>query len=503
MEPEVDVVVVGGGAAGSIVAARLAEAGGPTVCLIEAGPSDEEDPRILEIGRWTSLVGTELVRDFAVEPQPRGNSDLLHSRAYVLGGCASHNQAIAVRPPAADLETWERLGAAGWGPAGTAPFYERVLARVHVEEPPPLNACAAAFVEAGAQAGLPVVSFADPEVGAGVGWLPLNVRGGTRQSSSVAYLHPLARVPPTLTVLTETVVRKIVLDGSGAAAGVETSRGPIRAHREVVLCAGAIETPKLLLLSGIGPGAHLHEVGVPVVHDLPGVGERLLDHPEATVIWEASRPVPTGVVQDWEAGAIARMEPADELPGVMIHFGTMPAREEWLPPGVQGAEHAFWMTPNVMRPRSRGVLRLRSADPGDPPRIDPRYYTDAGGHDERAILAGVKLARRIAAQPALAAWVGRELVPGGAVQTDDEVSAFARRHGTTVQHPAGTCRLGAPDDLGAVVDPALRVRGVGRLRIADASVFPEQIGVNINITCMMVGEKCADLVLRSWSGKAT
>jgi choline dehydrogenase-like flavoprotein len=489
-----DVVVVGGGAAGCVVAARLAEAG-RSVCLVEAGPSDEGDPRILEIGRWASLAGSELVRSFPVEPQVRGNSALLHSRAYVLGGCASHNQAIALVPPAADLEAWERLGATGWGPAGTARCYERVLERLGVQEAAHGNACAAAFVEAGRQAGLPEASFGDPEKAEGVGWLPLNARRGLRRSSAVAYLHPLAAAPPGLTVLLETAALRVLLDGNGDAVGVETTRGPIRALQEVVLCAGALETPKLLMLSGIGPAGHLRELGIPVVRDLPGVGARFLDHPEATLVWESSRPVPTGVVQDWETAAIARTDPSLELPDVMIHFGTMPAREEWLPPGTRGAEHALWMTPNVMRPRSSGTLRLRSADPADAPRLDPRYYTDADGYDERTMVAGAELARRIAAQPALAEWISREIVPGPAVRSATDLSEYARRRGTTVHHPAGTCRLGAADDSDAVVDPELRVRGVGRLRVADASVFPEMVGVNINITCMMVGEKCAELVL--------
>lgn len=505
MRPErtYDVVVVGGGAAGSIVAARLAERGDCSICLIEAGPSDESDPRILEIGQWLSLAGSELVREFEVEPQPRGNSGLLHARAYVLGGCASHNQAIAMVPPASDLEGWERAGAAGWGPAETTPFFARLLERVHVEEVPHDNACAAAFVESAHVAGLPVVSFADPEAGEGVGWLRLNVRQGMRQSSSVAYLHPLIHRSAALTVLTETTAVGVSIDAGGSATGVDTTRGLVRARREVVLCAGAIETPKLLLLSGLGPAAHLREVGVGIVRDLPGVGEHFLDHPEGTVIWEADRPVPTGVVQNWEAAAFARSDPSLERPDVMIHFGTMPARAEWLPRGVRGAEHAFWMTPNVMRPRSRGMLRLRSADPTAPPRIDPRYFTDDEGSDERTMLAGMELARRIATAGPLASWAAREIVPGDAIQSGSELARFAREHGSTVQHPAGTCRMGAPEDAGAVVGPDLRVRGIGRLRVADASIFPEMIGVNINLTCMMIGERCAELVQASLDSEAS
>jgi len=177
VEAEYDYLVVGGGTAGVIVAARLAEDQGASVCLVEAGPSEEGDVRVLEIGRWASLVGTELVRTFPVEPQERGNSRLVHSRAYVLGGCSSHNQGIVFRAPDLDMEEWERLGAGGWGPGGTRPFFERVLDRVHVETAPAGNPCAAAFVEAALQAGFPPVSFEDPNLREGVGRLRLNVRG--------------------------------------------------------------------------------------------------------------------------------------------------------------------------------------------------------------------------------------------------------------------------------------------------------------------------------------
>jgi choline oxidase len=488
-----DYLVLGGGSAGAVVARRLAETTSATVCLVEAGPSDERDRRILEIGNWLELAGSELVRDFQIEPQRHGNDGLRHSRAYVLGGCGSHNQGIAFRAPAADLTRWEELGATGWGPSGTRRLFDQVVERVGVERAADDNQCAAAFVEAGQQAGLPLASFDDPDLAEGVGWLPLSARGPLRRSASVAYLHPLAELPENLRVLTETTARRLVVEGLTAVA-VETTRGLLGARREVIVCCGAFESPKLLLLSGIGPAAHLGATGIPLTLDLPGVGGHLVDHPEATLIWEATRPVPTGIVQDWEAGALARTDARSDRPDVQIHFGTMPVAPEWVPPGHPTAAHALWMTPNVTRPRSEGSLRLRSADPADPPLLDPRYFTDPEGHDERTLLAGARLARRIAAQPALARWIRRELVPGEDIADPDELSEFVRCHGTTVHHPAGTCRMGAPDDPSAVVDPQLRVRGVEGLRVADASVFPALIGLNINLTCMMVGEKCADLV---------
>lgn len=491
-----DYVVVGGGSAGAVVAARLAEAGGTTVCLIEAGPSDEGDERILDVRRWTSLVGTELVRDFAIEPQRRGNSALRHSRAYVLGGCGSHNQAIAFTAPAHDLRRWEAAGASGWGPVDVSPAFERVLARVHVEPAPRANACAAAFVAAAGALGIPLVPFDDPDVREGAGWWRLNVRGERRQSSSVAYLHPLAR-HERLAVLTETRAHRVVV-AEGRALGVETDRGTVGARREIICCCGALETPKLLLLSGIGPASELASVGIDVVSNLPGVGRHFLDHPEATVICAASQPVPTGVLTDWEAGLLARTDPQLEVPDVQIHFGTMPAERWAVGPGRPTAAHALWLTPNVTRPRSEGRLWLRSPDPGDPPRIDPRYYTDPDGYDERTIVRGLRLARRLLAQEPLASWVARELLPGPEIRTDEQLSAYARLHGTTVQHPAGTCRMGDVPDPLAVVDPQLRVKGVTNLRVADASIFPTMIGVNINLTCMMVGERCAELVRATW-----
>lgn len=491
---EFDFVIVGGGTAGAIVAARLAEDRSATVCLLEAGPSDENDGRILELRNWPNLLGSELDYDYRIEPQARGNSRIRHSRGRVLGGCSSHNSAIAFPAPSVDLETWERLGATGWGPAGTWRYFERVLQRVTIETAPPSNACAAAFVTAAQQIGFPIVPFDSGDIREGVGWFRLNKRGPIRQSSSVAYLHPLADLTSNLQVRTGLPVRRVLLDDAAQAVGVETPAGTVRSRQEVIVCCGAFDSPRLLLLSGIGPADQLRAVGIPPRVDLLGVGEHLLDHPEGIVMWESVRPVPDISTQFWEAGMFVRTEEHLEWADLMYHFGTVPFDMNTAPLGYPTAEQAFCLTPNVTRARSRGVLRLRSADPAVPPAIDFRYFTDADGHDERVLLAGIKLARRIAEQPALRDWVKRELAPGPSVQTDAALSEYARRTANTVYHPAGTCRMGAADDPLAVVDPALRVRGTGRLRVADASIFPAMIGVNPCLTCMMIGEKCADLV---------
>lgn len=495
-----DYVIVGGGTAGAVVAARLAENPETRVCLLESGPSDEGDARLLELRNWPNLLGTSLDYDYRIEPQSRGNSRIRHSRGRVLGGCSSHNSAIAFLAPDVDLRSWEQNGAAGWGPADVRPFYDRVLDRIPLETAPPDNACAAAFVEAAQQAGFPLVAFNRDEVREGVGWFQLNKRGPIRQSSSVAYLHPLAQSPSNLTVQAATPVQRIVLDDGGDAVGVETASGMIQACREVIVCCGAFDSPRLLLLSGIGPADELGEVGIRVHHHLPGVGKHLLDHPEGIVLWEAALPVPEVSTQFWEAGLFARTEPDQPWPDLMFHFGTVPFDLNTAPLGYPTAANAFCLTPNVTRARSEGVVRLRSADPAAPPSIDFRYFTDPEGHDERVLLAGIKLARQIAAQPALRRWIKRELAPGPTVQEDWALAEYARRTSNTVYHPVGTCRMGAADDPRAVVDSELRVRGVGRLRVADASIFPTLIGVNPCLTCMMIGEKCAALLAACSTG---
>ncbi len=489
-----DYLVLGGGTAGAIVAARLAENTDASVCLVEAGPSDEGQTRVLELRRWMELLGSDLDYDYEISSQERGNSRIRHSRGRVLGGCSSHNSAISFRTPDVDLEEWENLGATGWGPEEINPYLDRVAERVHREAVKPENACGVAFVEAAQQAGFPLVQFNEKEFREGVGWFTLNQRNGIRQSSSVAYLHPLDELSSNLTVLTETKIRKILLDDHGDAIGAETDRGDIYAGREVIVCCGAFDTPKLLLLSGIGPEERLRDTGVTTLVDLPGVGENLLDHPEGVVFWKSSRPVPAVSKQFWEAGLFACTDPSLEHPDLMFHFGTVPFSINTEPLGYPTASQVFCITPNVTRAKSQGVVRLRSSDPSAPPLIDFRYFTDPEGHDERVMLEGVKLARKIAEQPALRSWIGRELAPGPEVQDDEELSEYARRTANTVYHPAGTCRMGAVDDPLAVVDPELRVRGVGRLRVADASIFPAMIGTNPCMTCMMIGERCADLV---------
>jgi choline dehydrogenase-like flavoprotein len=344
-------------------------------------------------------------------------------------------------------------------------------------------------------AGYPLIEIKKGDVTNGVGWLPLSIRGTRRQSSSVAYLHPLNAVPKNLAIVLDAPVERIVIDDDGCAKGVSVGGATITVREEVVVCCGAFESPKLLMLSGVGPSGHLRSHGIGVAHDLPAVGENLMDHPEAVVIFEATRRIPETGGHHWDAALFAG-EHSSTPPEIMIHHGT----EAFQPqgptsaPGPLVSDSGFCLSPNVARPRSRGVVNLRSRDSAAPPIIDPRYFTDSAGHDEATLLKGVAIARELASTEPLGAWAAREIWPGAELRDDTQLSERVRHQSGTVFHPAGTVRMGATGDVNAAVDPELRVQGLTGLRVADASVFPTMIGVNIAITCMMVAERCADLI---------
>ncbi len=319
-------------------------------------------------------------------------------------------------------------------------------------------------------------------------------------STSHAYLHPILGSRPNLDVRTDCRVSEIVIDDAMAATGVRYQRpdltgyDTVSARREVIVTAGAIDTPKLLMLSGIGPTVHLREMGVQVRVDAPGVGQNLDDHVEGLVFWEASRPMVETSTQWWEIGLFATTEEGLNHPDVMMHYGSVPFDMNTLRWGYPTTDNGFCLTPNVTQGLSRGTVRLRSRDFRDRPRVDPRYFTDPDGHDEAVMLAGIRLARRIAEQEPLRGWITRELAPGPEAVTDDELIDYAHRTHNTVYHPAGTARMGAATDPMAVLDPELRVKGVRDLRVVDASAMPKLPCVNPNITVMTMAEKCADLI---------
>jgi choline oxidase len=510
---EFDYVIAGGGTAGCVLAARLSEDSAVSVCLIEAGPSDVGDPRILALADWMYLLDSGYDWDYPVEPQQRGNSFLRHARAKVLGGCSSHNSCIAFWTPQEDLDEWAALGCEGWSAAECWPLIQRLETNdgpgehhghsgpVNIRTIEPRDPCGVAMLAAAAQAGLPTSRFnSGTTVTNGAGWFQINAAAdNTRMSSSHAYLHPVIASRPNLEIRTGCWVKRVAIEG-GRATAVEyltpdlLTQASVTARREVILSAGAIDSPKLLMLSGVGAGEQLQEFGIPTLVDLPGVGANLDDHVEGIVQWDAVQPMVTTSTQFWEIGLFATTEPGLDRPDLMMHYGSVPFDMNTARWGYPTTENGFCLTPNVCRGRSRGTVTLRSPDFRDRAKVDPRYFTDPEGHDERVMLHGIRLARRIAAQPALAEWAGAELAPGPDAQSDDELIDYIHRTHNTVYHPACTNRMGPDHDRMAVVDSRLRVRGVEGLRVADGSILPFLPAINPCITTMMIGEKCADLI---------
>ncbi len=517
-----DYVVVGGGSAGAAVAARLSEDPNVTVALLEAGPTDQDKDVVLQLNRWMELLESGYDWDYPIEPQENGNSFMRHARAKVLGGCSSHNSCIAFWPPREDMDEWEQLGAEGWNAEKAWPLLKRLETNdqarpdggehhgtegpVELMTIPPHDPCGVAVLDACEQAGIPRVEFNSGEtVVKGANFFQVNRKqDGTRSSSSVSYIHPILD-RENFTLLTDTWVREILFEDERAVGVSVVNNAFGKAHtisaaREVILSAGAIDSPKLLMLSGIGPAEHLAEHGITARVDSPGVGQNLQDHPEVVIGWDAKKPMIEEGYQFWEIGIFADLlegTGSSDRPGrpdLMMHYGSVPFDMHTLRQGYPTSENSFVLTPNVTHAKSRGTVTLRSRDYRDKPKVDPRYFTDPEGHDMRVAVDGIRLARTIVSQPAMADWAGEELYPGKDVQTDEEIADYVRRTHNTVYHPVGTVRMGAEDDVMSPLDARLRVKGVKGLRVVDASVMPEITTVNPNITTMMIGEHAADMI---------
>lgn len=527
-----DYVVVGGGTAGCVIASRLAEyLPRKRILLIEAGPSDYMDDRVLDLKKWLGLLGGELDYDYGTTEQPMGNSHIRHSRAKVLGGCSSHNTLISFRPFEHDLDIWQSLGAKGW----TFPLFMRVLDRLRNTVQPVhdrhRNQLCKDWIKSCSDAmNIPIINDFNRDIkddGAltqGVGFFNVsyNPDDGRRSSASVAYIHPILRGDekrPNLTVLTNAWVSKINVVGD-SVTGVDLtlqdgSKRSLLAKAETILCAGAVDTPRLMLLSGLGPAAQLQSLGIPVVRDIPGVGENLQDHPESIIMWELNKPVPANqTTMDSDAGIFLRREapgagaaPSAANPqglnegaiaDVMMHCYQIPFTLNTTRLGYPEVRdgYAFCMTPNIPRPRSRGRVYLTSADPSVKPALDFRYFTDPEGYDAATLVYGMKAARKIAQQAPFKDWIKAEIAPGPAIQSDEDLSHYARKAAHTVYHPCGTTRMGdvARDGM-AVVDERLRLRGLRGVRIADAGVFPTIPSINPMLTVLGVGERCAELIV--------
>ncbi len=497
-----DVVVVGSGSAGAVIARRLVDAGA-SVLLLEAGATDD-NPAIHDPARLFELWDSEQDWGYRTVPQAACAGRELHlPRGKVLGGSSALNGMIYVRGHRSDFDTWAYLGNAGWGWEDVLPLFKRSedfdqgasayhgaggpLRVVSRYQPHPFHA---SVIAAAQEAGVPWNDDTNGETLEGIGLVQLNIRDGVRDSTAAAFLRPVLG-SPGLTVLTGALATRLLFDGD-RCTGVELVRDDVteqaRAGHEVVVCGGTIESPKLLLLSGIGAGDDLRRLGLDVVVDLPGVGGNLHDHVLSPVIHAAAKQMP-GVepgLQHLHTHLFAHSRPGLPGPDLQPLFFHVPLYLD----GMDGPADGYTLMAGIIRPASRGALRLASTDPSVPPLIDPAYLTCEADLD--AMVAAIELCREIGRQEALGEWRGPELYPGGAASTRAALRDYARTTAITYHHQVGTCKMGIDEQ--AVVDPELRVRGVEGLRVADASVMPFVTSGNTHAATVMIGERCADLV---------
>jgi choline dehydrogenase-like flavoprotein len=482
-----DFLVIGGGTAGCIVARRLAERSQGRIIPLEAGKADEGDPAAVDLSRLDEQTA-DYDWGFKASTLAGSEPQLNYPRARILGGCGNHNDCAFLRPPDSDFDLWAALGARDWNAAAMAPYYRRVLERVTVE-PSPQHPVSRAFVEAGYELGLPARDFRQGAE-AGSGWFPLNAKGKIRHSASVAYLHPLGRLPGQLDVRTQTQALWLIIE-NGRAIGAETSRGTMKARSGVILACGSIQTPQLMMLSGLGPAAHLRDRGIAVAADLPHVGKRLRDHVAAPIVFETHAPVAPWAICPFEATWLVKLDPGEPAPDILFHFGLRVREKYGDDPRLAFDGPAVKASPNVTRARSEGEVRLASPDPRAAPIIDLNYLSDPEGHDLGKLTDAMIFARRLLGTRAFSQVAKREVHPGPDVRTRADLQAFVRDTCETVYHPCGTCRIGD------VVTPDLKVKGIDGLHIADASVFPSLITVNINCAVMMVAERAAEFIAAS------
>jgi choline dehydrogenase len=498
---QTDYVIVGAGSAGCALAARLTEDPDVHVTVLEAGGPDTAEAIFIPPA-WPTLWGTEVDWAYETTPQP-GSSGQVHQwpRGRVLGGSSSLNGMVYIRANPRDWDAWAYEGCSGWDHASLLPVMKRMedvpdgdpafRGRGGPIEPRPAanpNPISMAFVDAAAEQGHPVTEDFNGARFEGAGFHDLLIKDGKRTSAAVTYLHP-ASGRPNLEVITGAHVAKVLVAGD-RCTGVEYVRDgathQLRAEREVILSAGAVDSPAILLRSGIGPAAELREVGVASVVDLPGVGRNLHDHLLMGVLWEAKQPIPPPEYNLAESSMFLRSRPDVFAPDLHFMFIHVPFHL----PTYEVPAGSWTIAVGLVRPASRGTVRLRSAALEDKPLIDPGYLTAEA--DVEAMVRGTKLARELAQAKAFDPWRGPEALPGDAVQSDAEIEDFVRHAAGTYYHPVGTCRMGVGPD--AVVDPSLRVRGLHGLRVADASVMPSIVSANTNTAAMIIGERAADLV---------
>jgi choline dehydrogenase len=480
-----DYVVVGAGSAGCALARRLSDRPEVSVCLLEAGGPDVQ-PAIHDPEVYFSLWGTEIDWDYRTVPQ-RHTANRVHlwPRGKVLGGTSSLNGMVYLRGGAADYDFWAYQGNVGWDWESVRRSFgqmEELLKPAVLAEH---NELSYAFIDACVEVGHPRNERFNTGLLDGVGWNESTIYERRRQSAAAAFVTPvLGR--PNLTVMTGAHALRLAVE-QGRVSGVEYVTGGgsdrVSAAEEVVLSAGAVGSPRLLLSSGIGPAGELEELGIDVVHDLPGVGRNLVDHMLIGVVYGARAPVPPLLAAITECCAFARSDPRRVSPDIEISF----AKQTLFAEGHDVPEHCYTIIPGIVRPQSRGFVRLRSDSPLDPPLINPHHLAERA--DVQGLIDGITLARQIGGAGAFEEWRDREVVPG----PDADLEQYVRRVAGTWFHPVGTCRMGRGAD--AVVDEELRVRGLEGLRIADASIMPEIVSVNTNGAAMMIGWHGAGIIL--------
>lgn len=531
-----DFVIIGGGSAGSVLAARLSEISGNRVLLLEAGGTNQSLLVRMPAGAGT-LFKQKSSFNWGLSTVPQNNLDgrrLYWPRGRGLGGSSAINGLIYIRGHRRDYDQWRQLGLRGWAFEDVLPYFRRSenfeggADAFHGDEgplkvewgksPPARRALYEAFIQSGRAAGFPVSADFNGAEQAGMGQYQLTISDGERQSAARAFLEPIAGQRPNLAVRTGAHVSRILME-EGRACGVEfrlnkdTQTQTIMAAREIILCAGAVHSPAILQRSGIGDPADLRAAGIVIRHALPGVGRNLQDHLDVALVAQThSRATAWSTNRGWrkpligidyllrtrgpgrenflEAGAFLDSRPGLDRPDLQVHFVAGIVIDHMRS---QINKDGFTLHICQLRPESRGSVRVPNADPLADPLIDPDYLATA--EDRRALREAVRIGRRIFAENPMAGLITGELLPGAGIDTDAGIDAWIRRAAETIYHPVGTCKMGAPGDEMAVVDDELRLCGIAGLRVVDASVMPLLVSGNTNAPTLMIAEKAADLIL--------